>query len=84
MFLKQLLNIQKNIFNFHRDLPFLPEKKKIGKCNKLICDFHYKKTVFYIRILKQALNHGLILRKVHKVIQVDKKAWLKTYIGINN
>ena len=33
----------KELFNLHRDLPFLPERKKIGKCNKLICDFHYKK-----------------------------------------
>ena len=33
----------KTLFNLYRDLPFLPERKKIRKCDKLICDFHYKK-----------------------------------------
>ena len=37
----------KNLFNLHRALPFLPERKKIRKCNKLICDFHYKKTMLF-------------------------------------
>ena len=38
----------KKLFNLHRDLPFLPERKKIRKCNKLVCDFHYKKTMLFI------------------------------------
>ena len=33
-----------------------------------------------IRLLKQPLNHGLILKKVHRVIQFSQKAWLKLYI----
>ena len=36
-----------------------------------------------IRALKQALNHGLILKKVHKVIQFNQEAWLKPYIHMN-
>ena len=31
----------------------------------------------HIRNLKQALNHGLIFKKVHKVIQFNQEAWLK-------
>ena len=27
----------KKPFNLYSDLPFLPEKKKIGKCDKLVC-----------------------------------------------
>ena len=42
-----------------------------------------KKTVIHIRSLKQALNHGLILKKVHRVIQFYQEAWLKPYIDIN-
>ena len=42
-----------------------------------------QKTVVHIRSLKQALNHGLILKKVHRVIQFNQKAWLKTYIDMN-
>ena len=30
----------RNLFNLQRDLPFLPERKKMGKCNKLVCDFN--------------------------------------------
>ena len=37
----------------------------------------------HIRALKQALNYGLILKKVQRVIQFNQEAWLKTYIDIN-
>ena len=39
--------------------------------------------VVHIRTLKQALNHGLILKKVHRVTQFNQEAWLKPYIEIN-
>ena len=39
--------------------------------------------VVHIRALKQALNHGLILKKEHRVIQFNHKAWLKPYIDMN-
>ena len=42
-----------------------------------------KKTVIHIRALKQALNHGLKLAKVHRIIQFDQEAWLKPYIVMN-
>ena len=42
-----------------------------------------KITVVYIRSLKQALNHGLILKKLHRVIQFNQEAWLKEYIDMN-
>ena len=37
----------------------------------------------HIRALKQALNYGLILKKVQRVIQFNQEAWLKTYIDMN-
>ena len=37
----------KNLFSLQRDLPFLPERKKIEKCNKLVCDFHDKKAMLF-------------------------------------
>ena len=37
----------------------------------------------HIRALKQALNHGLVLRKVHRVIKFNQEAWLKPYIDMN-
>ena len=42
-FLEVDVEYPKNLFSLHSDLPFLPERKKIGKCNKLVCDFYDKK-----------------------------------------
>ena len=39
-FLEVDVEYSKNLFNLHRDSPFLPERKKIGKRNKLVCDFN--------------------------------------------
>ena len=34
-------------------------------------------------VAKQALNHGLVLKKVHRVIKFNQNAWLKPYIDMN-
>ena len=66
------------------DFPFLTERNKIKKCNKLVCNIYDKENyVVYIRALKQALTHGLILKKVHRVIKFNQEAWLKSYIDMN-
>ena len=53
----------RKLLNLHRDLPLLAEKLRIKKRNKLVCiSEEKKKYAVYIRTLKQALNHGLILR----------------------
>ena len=78
-----LSSIQKKLFSLHCILPFLPERKAIRKFNKLACDFTTRKTVVHIKTLKQALNHGLKLKKVHRAIQFNQKAWLKPYIDTN-
>ena len=52
----------KRLHKLHSDLPFLPERMKIDKFNKLVCNlFNKKKYVVHINSLKQALNHGLKL-----------------------
>ena len=74
----------KNLHKLHSDLPFLPERMKINKCTKLVCTTQNKENyVVHIRALKQALNHGLKLTKVHRIIQFDQEAWLKPYIDMN-
>ena len=83
-FLEVDVECLKNLFNPHKDLPFLPERTKIRKVKKLICDIQDKeKYVVHIRALKQALNHGLKLKRVHKVIQFNQKVWLKPCIDMN-
>ena len=39
--------------------------------------------VIHIRALKQALNHGLILKSINRAIQFNQKPWLKPYIDMN-
>ena len=53
----------KDLYDLHNGLPFLPERMKINKCNKLLCNLYDKKNnVANIRFLKQALNLRLILK----------------------
>ena len=37
----------KNLIDLHSDLPFLPERMKINKCNKLVCNLYDKKTMLF-------------------------------------
>ena len=79
-FLEVDLQYPKKFFGSHKDLPFLPERKKLEKVEKLICSIEDReKYVIHIRALKQALNHGLILKSVHRVIQFNQEALLKPY-----
>ena len=38
----------KNVHDLHRDLPFLPERMKIDKCKKLVCNLYDKKAMLFI------------------------------------
>ena len=70
--------------NLHSDLPFLPEKKIINNTKKLVCNLNDKKNyIVHINVLKQALDHGLKLRRVHRVTEFEQEAWLKQYIDVN-
>ena len=80
-FLEEDIDYAKELFNLHRNLIFLPERKKVEKVEKLTCSIEdKKKIVIHIRALRQALNHGL---KLKKVIQFIQKDWLKSYIDMN-
>ena len=72
------------LHKFHNDLPFLPERMKNEKFEKLVANLHDKtEYVIHIRNLKQALNHGLVFKKVRKMITFNQNAWLKSYIDMN-
>ena len=72
------------LHDLHSDLLFLSERMKIDKCSKLACNLCDKNNcVIQIRSLKQALDHGLILKKVYRVIQFNQEVWLKEYIDAN-
>ena len=50
----------KNLHKLHSDLPFLPDRMKINKDNKLVCNLNNKENyLIHVLALKQELNHGL-------------------------
>ena len=74
----------KRLHELHSDLSFLSERMKIDKCNKLVCNlFSKKKYLAHINSLKQALNHGFKLKKIHRIIEFNQEAWLQPYIDMN-
>ena len=58
---------------------------KIENVEKFVANLH-DKTEYIIQIqnLKQALNNGFALKKVHRVIKLNQNAWLKRYIDMNS
>ncbi|XP_055856053.1 uncharacterized protein LOC129919224 [Episyrphus balteatus] len=76
------------LHDLHNDLPFCPENLKPpyknSKNTKLIAnEFDKTRYVIHYRNLKQCLANGLILKKVHKVLEFNQSAWLKSYIDLN-
>ena len=68
----------------HNDLPLLPERVKLEKVEKLAHNLHDKpEYIIHIRNLNQALNHRLVLKKVHRVIKFNQNAWLNRYTDMN-
>ena len=56
----------------------------IEKVEKLLVNLHDKiEYVIYIKNLKQALNHRLVMKKFHRVINCNQNAWLKPYVAMN-
>ena len=60
----------KNLHDLHSDLPFLPEGIEIRKMQQaIVCNLCDKNNyVVHTRPLKQPLNYGLVLKKLHRVV----------------
>ena len=72
------------VHKLHNYLPFLPERTKTEKVEKLIANLYDKRGyVIHIANLKQVLNHGLVLKKVRGVIKFNQNVWLKPYFDMN-
>ena len=70
----------KELHENHNELPFLMERMKIGRVEKLVPNLKDKGYVVHIKALDQALKHGLKLKKVHRVIEFQQSKWMKAYI----
>ena len=64
----------KRLHQLHSDLPFLSERMEVNKCKKFVCNLFNKKIyVAHINALKQALNHGLKLKRSIESLNLIKK-----------
>ena len=60
------------------------EKMENNNVEKLVPNLNDKKNyIIHIEALNQALEHGLILEKIHRAIEFVQSAWLKPYINMN-
>ena len=74
----------RELHDYHNDLPFMCKRMVINGVEKLIPNLYYKKRyVIHIRVLEQALKHGLVLERIHRAIEFKQLAWMKEYIDFN-
>ena len=74
----------RELHSLHNDLPFMCEKIRVSRVEKLVPNLHDKKKyVIHVKALKQALDHGLVLERIHRVIRFKQSAWMKEYIDFN-
>ena len=78
------LEYPKEFWVSHNDYPLALEKMKIGDVEKLVGTFlpknHY---VLHYKNLRQYLNLGMKLKKVHRGISFYQSDWMKSYITKN-
>ena len=74
----------KNLHDYHNDLPFMCAKMKINGVEKLVPNLYYKcKYIIHIKALAHALEHGLVIEKIHRAIEFKQSVWMKEYIDFN-
>ena len=68
-----IIQYPEKLHEFHNDLPLcLKEWKFKSLRNSILHD--KKQFAVHIRHLKQVLNHGLVLKKVQRIIKINQKA----------
>ena len=61
-FLEVDVDYSKELFDLHKDLQFLPERKKVNKVEELICNIEHKEKICY----------------VYKSLKTSPKSWIST------
>ena len=78
------VNYPKDLHDLHNDSPFMCSKMKVNGVEKLIPNLDDKrKYIIHIRALKQALDDGLVLEKIHRCIRFKQSLWMKEYVDFN-
>lgn len=81
------LSYPEHLHDLHKDYPFCAEKMNVPNTKNdqklLLTLFDKKEYVIHYRMLKCALKNGLVLDKIHRVLQFHQAPWLKPYIDFN-
>ena len=78
------LEYPKELHDLHNDYPLAPEQIGMNKVEKLIPNLRDKeKYVLHHKNLKQYLDLGLELTRIHRGIKFEESEWLKHYIDMN-
>lgn len=81
------LEYPQHLHDSHNNYPFCAETKTPpgGKVKKLLLTFENKNNyVIHYCNLKQCLEKGLILKKIHRILEFNQSPWLKIYIDLNS
>ena len=84
-FLEVDVQYPEKLHDLHNDLPFPPEKTKIEKVKKLAASLNDQTeyVIIQTRNLKQSLNHGLVLKNLHRIIIFKQTACSTPYVDMN-
>ena len=78
------LDYPESLWETHNDYPLAPDKMKVDNVEKLVCSFLPKRySVVHYKNLKQCLQEGMILKKVHRGIKFYQSSWMEPYIRKN-
>ena len=73
-----------SLWKEHNDYPLAPERIKLVKVEKLVSSFIPKNNyVVHYKSLKQYIEMGLILKKVHRGIKFYQSCWMEPHIRKN-
>ena len=77
------LEYPKELHDLHNDYPLVPERITVNRVEKLIPNLaDKKKYILHCKNLKQYLDLGLKLIKMHRGISF-KEPWMKPYVELN-
>ena len=78
------LEYPKELHDLHNDYPLAAENIVIDKVSKLTPNLYNKeKYIIHYSALKQCIDLGLKLTKVHRILEFDQSKWMKPYIDLN-